>query len=129
MPAALQTTCEAMAQPLKQMGLNGNFHTEVRIAEDGTPYILDPTTRAGSPPIETMTVTIANWPEIVYAGANGELVEPHFVAKYGCQIILKSLWVLENFLAVKVPDEFFPFLKIRRGCIVDDQLWVIPSED
>jgi hypothetical protein len=73
-----------------------------------------------------MTAMIENWGEIVYAGARGEIVEPKFAAKYGCQIILKSDWNMTKFIAVGVPKEFEPLLKLRRGVKYGDQLYNAP---
>jgi hypothetical protein len=130
MPDALRDTASILSMPLKQLGQRGNFHTEVRIEEEtGEVYLLDPCQRCGSPPIETMVCMIDNWGEIVEAGARGEIVEPDFAAKYGAQIILKSNWVLENFLSIKTDPAFEPFLKLRRAVRYGEQLWSIPSSE
>lgn len=130
MPQALRETAEIMSMPLRTLGMQGSFHSEVRVAKNGQAYLTDPTCRLGSPPGEVMSMLITNWPDIVTAGARGKVVEPEFAAKYGCQIMLKSTyWVLEHFLPVGIPKELEPYLQLRRGTILDGKLWAVPSED
>jgi len=125
LPASLREAAEIMAPMLEAMGCRGNFHCEVREGDDGVSYITDPCVRPGSPPIECMTDFITNWPQVVYGGARGEVVEPEFAAAYTAALVMTSPWLkLEKFLPLRVPTKGF---KMRRGYMSKSGLYAIPA--
>lgn len=125
-PKSLREGTEILAPILEAMGCRGNFHFEVRECEDGTAYITDPCVRPGSPPIECMSDLITNWPEIVWAGADGQIVEPEFAAKYAAAIVMTSPWLkMGRWLALRTPPTGF---KMRRGFTKNGILYAIPAD-
>lgn len=125
MPACIMEVNEKMSEALQQLGMRGNFSTELRVGDDGVVYFIDPCCRAGSPPISCMSVLIDNWVEIVTGGARGEMVEGDFKAEYACEIELCSEMATKDWLPVEYPKELEPYVKLRRAANVDGDMWVI----
>ena len=124
LPSSLREAAETMAPMLETLGCRGNFHFEVREC-DGVSYLTDPCVRPGSPPIECMSDFITNWPQIVYGGSRGEVVEPEFAAKYTAAVVMTSPWLKsERWLPLRAPAKGF---KMRRGFTKDGTLYAIPS--
>lgn len=82
--------------------------------------------RAGSPPNEIYQELFDNWGEIIWKGAQGILVDPHPVAKFGCMVMVHSMWANNNLQHVKVPNEIRRFLKFRNFCKIDGENYVVP---
>jgi len=127
LPEALRSTNSAIAGDLGRLGCRGFYSSEVRIGEDRTAYLIDPTMRCGSPPSESYIELFTNWPEVIWAGAHGELVDLEPVAKFSAQIVLKSDWLVrEKFLPVTFPAELAPWIKLHDACNIDGQWYVVP---
>lgn len=67
----------------------------------------------------------SNWPEIFYAGARGELVEPIPTCKYVAELVLRSAWAEDDFLAIRFPEEYRRFVKLHGHAIVDGTDYVV----
>ncbi len=105
----------------------GFYSTEVRYnSKTDESYYIDPCMRLGSPPSNVYLAMIDNWDEIIIQGAKGILVEPHFKAKYGCEIILKSTYVNSNFLPVAFDAQYKDNIKLKGSFIKDGLYYVIP---
>lgn len=129
MPDAIKQIGDAFAPALENFGYRGWFSNEIRIAEDGTPYLIDPTMRCGRPPSACYMEVFENWPEVVYWGARGKMVDLKPVAKYAAEVILKSDWVREHYLMVDFPDEIAQWIKLGNTCVIDGQRYIVPQDD
>lgn len=70
----------------------------------------------------------SNWDEVIWAGANGEVVDLQPVAKFVAQIVLKSDWVTENeYLPVHFDDDM-RWLKLHNFCVLDGEYTVVPQD-
>lgn len=135
MPECIQDTNAALADAMKALGVRGNFASEIRVADDGTAYINDPTFRCPSPPISALSVWISNWVEIVVAGAHGECVDPMFRAEYAAEIELAKInkatgmatYLEHQWMAVDIPDAVEPWVRLRRPVVYDGRYWCIPE--
>lgn len=134
--ALLQPTLE-LAETMGKLGCRGFYSNEVRVSDEyneefeipvGTAFLIDPAMRCGSPPSESYIELFSNWDEVIWAGANGEVLDLIPVAKYAAQIVLKSDWVTENeYLPVKFDDD--PrWLKLHNFCVVDGEVTVVPQD-
>lgn len=129
MPTAIQYCNDAIAESLGKLQCQGFFSNEIRIGEDLSPYLIDPTMRCGSPPSESYIELFSNWPEVIWTGAHGEVEDLTPVAKYSAQIVLKSSWVADNkFLPVSFPDAIARWVKLHNCCIIDGQVFVAPQD-
>jgi hypothetical protein len=129
LPEPIKQVNDAFAPAMKQLGYRGFYSNEIRIADDGTPYLIDPTMRAGRPPSECYMEVFSNWAEVIYYGARGYRVDLKPVAKYAAEVVLKSDWVRENYLMVDYPDDIAQWIKIGNKCVIDGQVYVVPQDD
>jgi hypothetical protein len=129
MPLAIRGVTQQFGEALGQLGCRGFYSNEIRVAEDGTPYLIDPTVRAGRPPSECYIEVFDNWAEVIYEGARGNTVVLNPVARYAAEIVLKSDWVREHYMTVQFPKDRLRWIKIGNSCVIDDVWRVIPQDD
>ena len=120
----------------KEWQTSGSISTEVRILSEaaygynvGEGYYLDATERMGEPPGASHSGLWLNFPHIVRACANGEMITPAPRAKYAAQIILKSAQAICESCPVSVEKGFEDNVKFRRQCVVDGQMFIIPMHE
>lgn len=110
---------EKLSGTLRDYGYRGFFSTELRHTKDGETFLIDPCCRCGSPPNEVYQELFDNWGEIIWHGAEGDIVTPHAVGRYGVQAMIHSSWADKNWQALNIPDEIRPFVKLRNHCRID----------
>ena len=87
------------------LGCRSFFPPKSGSAKNREPYLMDPAMRAGSPPSEAYIELFSNWDEVIWAGADGEMVDVQSAAAaYAAEIILRSEWAREHFLALDYPQ-------------------------
>lgn len=118
LPDPVRKSSEAIAPVLKSFGYSGFFSNEIRIVDKDDFYFTDPTCRAGSPPSQVMTEMLANFSEIVQAGAHGQCLEPEESAEFGMQLIVKIKRNPAQWGQVKIPAELDQWFK-PTPCMVD----------
>jgi predicted RNase H-like HicB family nuclease len=105
----------------------GFLSTEVRIGKDMKPYMIDLCARAPSPPNELYQEQYSNLAECVWAGANGIVIEPEAVAKYGAEIMLHSSWADSGWQPISFPEELRDMVKLRNATKIDGVYYAIPQ--
>jgi hypothetical protein len=130
LPDAIRIPTLQFGKIAGMFGCRGFHSNEIRIAEsDGTPYLIDPTMRCGSPPSESYIEIFSNWAEVIWAGANGEVIDLEPEAKFAAQIVLKSDWVTDDeYLPVDYPEEIARWVKLHNYCILDGRVTVAPQD-
>lgn len=96
------------------------------VRRNGKPFWSSNCVRSGSPPSNVYMKMVSNWNEIIDKGTQGILVEPKFVAKYGCEIILKSNYCNGNTLPVIIPDEYKENVALKGAYHMNGKDYVIP---
>lgn len=124
---AVRYVNDKLSDTLRSFNYRNFFSTEIRVTKDGTPYLIDPCCRAGSPPSEIYFEAIKNLAEIIWEGAHGRLVEPEFEANYFAELILSSPWAEKNILAIDFPKDIERFVKLRNCCLVDGKWYILPQ--
>jgi hypothetical protein len=127
LPEAAQHVNSYLSDALRVYKYRNFFSTEIRLTEDDTPYLIDPCMRMGSPPGELYQYMITNWPDILWFGAEGKVIDPISRGKYGAEILLHSDWADKNWLAVQFPPEMRENVKFRQLAIVDDEYYIVPQ--
>lgn len=102
------------------------WSTEIR-EKDGQGFLIDVTARHASPAGETYCQAFDNLAEILYYGAQGELIHPETESNFCAQIILCSEWATEHSYAVKFPEEIRPFVKLYNHCRIEGVDVVMPQ--
>jgi predicted RNase H-like HicB family nuclease len=122
------TRFEVKMKPvLKAYGYCGLYSSEVRIGKDKKPYWGDTTMRAGSPPNEIYQVGIKNLPEVVYEGAQGNIVEFEEIAPWLAEILVHCPWACKNWQPIDFDKKFEDNIKLRNGVKIDGRNYVVPQ--
>jgi hypothetical protein len=127
LPKEVRVVNEEFASILEKFKYRGAFSTEVRITKDGESFFIDPTCRFGSPPCQSQCEMLSNWGEIVWGGANGEVVEPESTSKFGVQALIKvdrSDWAVMD-----IPKELDQWVKFSFSCRVNDKICIPPEHE
>lgn len=126
LPEELRQVNAALMPFLDQNSYRNFFSTEVRVAEDGTPYLIDPCCRHASPAGECQHELIENWLEIVQGGARGMLIEPRFLAKFAVQVMIEHRGDEHGWRSLEVPKDIEQWVKIYFACQTDGVLHIPP---
>jgi hypothetical protein len=127
LPKQLREVNEKLSDLFAQYNYRGFWSSELRVPEDGRPYLTDPCCRAGSPPSELYQEMFSNWGEIIWGGAHGQVVEPLPNGKYGVEVLLHSQWADSHWQALYFPPELRRNVKLRNLCQVGDTWYVAPQ--
>jgi hypothetical protein len=127
LPLPVRRVNEKLSPAFAAYNYRGFWSSEIRIGEDGRPYLTDPCCRAGSPPSEVYQEMFSNWGDIIWFGAHGELVKPEPVARFGVEVLLHSMWADQNWQAVYIEPEARKWVKLRNFCQVNDIVYVAPQ--
>ncbi len=128
-PEPIRRWNDKMAPILAKYGYRGWVSNEIRIGTDLVPYMIDMTARSPSPPSELYQEFYTNFPQIIEAGARGEVVDPIPAGEYGVQVLLKSAWAEKNWQPVQYPDEFAQQIKLFNAVDVDGRHFVVPQDE
>lgn len=129
LPEEVRKVNEAFGPILGEYGYRGFFSTEVRITDAGDSYFIDPTCRSGSPPSQCLTEMIGNFSEVIWAGANGELVDPEPAAKFAVQALCKFKRKPNRWSCVKLDYEMRRWVKSANCLMLGDVLYLPPDDD
>lgn len=127
MPAEVRESVELFAPVLREYGYRAFFSNEVRITADGKSYFIDPTCRCGSPPSQVQTEMIGNYGEIIWQGANGNLVEPDPAARFGVQALCDLHRDAESWTFHELKPELQRWLKSANSLMSGDRLCLPPN--
>lgn len=127
MPKELTVCNQALADALKEVRYRNLFSTEVRI-KDGVSYLTDPCCRQASPAGECLLELIDNFSDVVWFGAEGELVQPEFGAKFAAEAMIYHDGDPEHWRAIEVPEKVRRWVKLYRACQPDDLYQIVPSQ-
>ena len=118
LPAAVKKINTAMAPLLKQYQYRNFIATEIRVGKDGKAYFIDPTMRMPGQTGEQLLRTCANLPEVIWRGAQGELIKPVFKYKFAAESTMHytaggAWWTL------RIPEKVRPWTSLYHFCELD----------
>lgn len=121
MPEQLQDILDAFGPVLAKERMRNFWSMEVRVKGDDA-YFIDPTPRLPCPAGGSEMDLIDNLPEVIWAGANGELVEPIWTAQFAAECVLTSKVSQHAWETVDFPAELRPHVKCGFCCEIDGRL-------
>jgi hypothetical protein len=127
LPKPLKIVNAALAPWLRDYGARTFFHSEVRWGKEKKPYLIDPCLRSGNPPSQTLYKILGNWPQRIWAGADGENVDHTKLYNFGAQIQLYSPWCETDFLPVTVEKEAEDWIILKNATILHGQRYIVPT--
>lgn len=125
LPEPVRFVGEAFSPVLKEFGYQNFFATEIRMADD-TPYFIDPTMRMPGQTGEQMLETCTNLADVIWAGANGELIEPEYCALFAAEATMHYKGDGDGWKVLNVPDKAKQWVKLCQYCIGDDDAYHFP---
>lgn len=128
LPIPLKTVNDKFAPVLKGLHYKGGFSTEVRTIKDKKPYFIDPTHREGFPP-SCSKAELFNLPEIVWEIAHGRMPVVKETAKYVCEVLIKSPFLLKREVAVSFPKEIEQWVKLINAHYLNGEYHCMPMTD
>jgi hypothetical protein len=117
LPDAVKEVNGAISPLLKQYGYRNFVATELRIKDD-VPYFIDPTLRMAGQTQEHLTNTCANFADVIWHGANGELIEPEFKTRFAAEATMHHTGPDGNKTLV-IPPKIKENFKLYGYCYID----------
>lgn len=127
MPEQIQEILEAFGPVLKQYGYRNQISFEDRVKGDNHFYI-DATQRGGMPSSGTQQLIWENFPEIVWAGANGEMVQPEPKAMFSIEAMVTTKTGKDLWDELEIDDRLVPWLRLSSCCYIDGRYCFPPDE-
>ena len=127
MPDCLNEVLDAFSPILKKYRMRNQWSTEVRKTPESF-FFTDPTPRCGLPSTASQLKAWKNFPEIVLAGAHGDLVEPIPSCRYTAECMITGKSKKEQWPAVEIPGELQEWTAFGNCCQIDGRL-VFPADD
>lgn len=119
LPEAVRFVNEKFAPVLEKYGYRNFFASELRIKDD-VAFFIDPTLRMAGQTQEHLLTSCLNLPEVIWAGANGELIEPDFDGSFAAEATLHYAGDCEDWKVMRVPDSVRPWVKLYQYAMADD---------
>lgn len=128
MPQQIQDVLECYGEVLDESRYAGQFSMEMRLKdEDG--YFIDPTCRGGLPSTASQLTLWRNFSEIVYRGAQGEMVEPEAAAQFSAESIVTMKGDNNLWRTAEIPVKLDGHLLLAGCCMVDGVVAFAPDDD
>ena len=119
MPEELLPIMEAFSPYMKEVGYRSQWSMEVRVADDDS-YFIDATARGGLPSTRSF-LAAKNLSDIIYHGAQGDLVEPDYGFKFSAECMVEYTGSIEEdeCIAMDYPKEVKENLMLQQ-CYSND---------
>lgn len=127
MPEQLREILEAFAPSLSDFDYRNQWSMEVRIKDDKS-YFIDPTCRGGMPSSGSQQLVWSNFPEIIWAGANGELLEPEPAAKFTLECMVSTTTDKESWDVLEFDPKLFPWFRPSTCAFINGRYCFPPDE-
>lgn len=128
LPEELTAILLAFSPLLKESGARTQRSIEVRVTEDKALF-LDDTERGGLPSTGSQLLSMDNFPEVIYGGANGVLVQPEYNCKFTAECMVRIKGQSNSWETMNVAKELEPHLMLSDCCMVDERVWFPPDEE
>lgn len=125
MPPQTQAVMEAFSPILQKTDCTNFWSMEIRVKDEHF-YFIDPTPRAPLPSSGSQMELISNLPEIIAAGADGELLGPEPSASFAAECVLTLECKAPQWPSVRIPKEIDQWVKLGGVCTVNGRSWFPP---
>lgn len=126
-PKAVREVNERFSSVLEKYGYRNFFATEIRIKND-VGYFTDPTNRMAGQTMEHLLNTCTNLPEVINAGAHGEIIKPEFSHKFAAEATLHYKGGGDGWKTFTVPDSISEKMKPYRCCFAEGSFHLPPNK-
>lgn len=116
LPQAVRDINEAISPTLRDYGYRNNIATEIRVL-DGQPYYIDPTMRMPGQTGEQLLETCSNFCDVVWHGANGEVLSPTWNFKFAASATIhNNECEPDEWKVLQVPKAVSRWTKLAHFC-------------
>src|SRR5208282_1564590 len=109
---------EAISDVLRRYGYRNFIATEIRVVDD-KPFFIDPTMRMPGQTGEQLLETCSNLPEVILAGAGGELLDPQFDHLFAAEATLHYTDHTDGWKVLDIPEYVRKWFKGYHYCMGD----------
>ncbi len=133
LPEPIRLVNETFAPVLADYEYRNFIATEIRMKDD-VPYFIDPTMRMPGQTGEQLLETCENLAEVIWQGANGELIVPKFAAKFSAEATLHHSGASKDdgmgscWKTIRIPEEVRRWFKLYHYCEADGALHFPPHK-
>ena len=127
MAAPILEVNDKLAAILQRYKYRNFWAAEARVTKDGTPWVIDPCARFGSPPSELLLNVYTNLADIMWHGASGEVVDPEPAGEWGAEVMIVSSWANLNWQAIDFPKEIRDAVKLHFPVVIDGRYYITPQ--
>lgn len=127
MPEQIQIILEAIAPTLSRCKYRNQMSFEVRVKGDKF-FWIDYTGRAGLPSTASQHKLMRNFGAVIWAGANGELLEPDYEYRFSIECMITTKPDAQCWDVVEIPEELKPWAQFSNCCYVDGCYGFPPDE-
>lgn len=128
MPEEVWSCAEAVEKVLEQERYANFVSSEIRRTKTES-FWLDPCFRCPSPAGEEQLRMYKNFPDIVWNGANGKLVQPEWAGKFCGEAVIGYSGDRDAWKSIVVPEEVKPFVALYANAYYDGAYHFPPSQD
>lgn len=124
LPEEVRLVNSKMAPLMREYGYRNWWATEIRIVK-GVPYFIDPTARMPGLTGEHQQETCLNLGDVIWHGANGEMIEPEWLCKFAAEATLhydlkaSTVSTAHEWKSLRFPKKVERWLKLANYCIID----------
>lgn len=127
MPEQIKAVIDAFGPIVKPFRYRNQWSMEVRVKDDRA-YFIDDTRRGGMPSSASQQLLWKNFAQIVWAGANGELVEPEAAAKFSIECMVTSKTGKDCWDTVELPKSIERNVRFS-NCAFVDGCYAFPPDE
>lgn len=127
-PAPLAGVMFAFGPELRDNRYRNFISSEVRIKGDDY-YFIDPTRRMPCPASASQLKLYGNLPEIILAGAAGELVQPEMRAQFACECVVTTCGGKDAWKTIRLPESLEDSFVGQECCMVDGKICWAPMHE
>lgn len=127
MPEQIANVLDAFSAPLKRHRYRNQFSCEVRVKGEKA-YFIDFTGRGGMPSSGSQQLIWKNFPNAIWHGANGVLLQPEAAAKFTIEAMITSKGTKDSWDVAQVESELLPWARFSNCCMVDGKFCFPPDD-
>lgn len=127
MPDPIKRIQREFAELLQAATYRNQICFEVRVKDDKA-YFIDFTARAGMPSSGTNQLIWKNFPDIVWHGANGEMLEPEPIAQFSVECMITTKCEKDAWTCFELDPELVGWARLSWCCKVDGAYCFPPDE-
>jgi len=128
LPPAIKEVNTKLAPFFRATKARTIFSTEIRVGKDRKGYLIDPCVRAPMPVPSAIEIEIyKNFSDIILNAAEGKMIKPQPIAKYGVGVSLESEWAENHWLEITIPEEIRQWVKLRMAVKLENKYYAAPG--